>query len=67
METFLIILSNPLLYFVVIVFIGRRYLERHIDASVNAKFAEKLETHKHELQLITQLSGLDFTDNKLVL
>jgi len=54
------LLSDPLLYALLLaLWLGKLYLERRVNAGVDARFAERLEAHKQGLNLLTEQAKFD--------
>lgn len=62
----LALLRDPIFYAITVALAGglfgflRQYIERRIQSGVDARFALKLESHKHELQLLAEATKFDF-------
>jgi len=62
----LALLRDPIFYGIAVVLGGglfgllRQYIERRIQAGVDARFALRLESYKHELQLVAEATKFDF-------
>lgn len=62
----LTLLHDPIFYTLAVAVGGglfallRQYIERRIQSGVDARFALKLESHKHELQLVAEATKFDF-------
>ena len=54
------ILSDPLTYIgILVVGFGKLWMDRRITAAVDTRFAERLETHKHELTIAAEAVRFD--------
>jgi len=51
---------GPYAAILILVFIGRHFLERRISAGVDSRFAKRLEDHKHKLAMLSEAAQHEY-------